>query len=130
ALFRPGDCVLDLGCGTGEDALWLARSGIRVHATDIAPRMVEITQRRAASDGLDHRITTEVLPIEKLSRFSGEIDGAIADFGVLNCVAKLEAVASDLGRLVRPGGRVALCPMGRFCLWETVWYLLRGEPAG
>ncbi len=128
-LFQPGERVLDLGCGTGEDTLWLARSGVHVHAMDIAPRMVEITAQRAASEGLADRVTAEVLPVEALSRLAGQFDGAIADFGVLNCVSDIGAVTRNLARLIRPGGRAVLCPMGRFCFWETAWYLLRGEPA-
>jgi hypothetical protein len=30
--------------------------------------------------------------------------------------------------LVQPGGHIAVCVLGRFCLWETIWYLLHGNP--
>ncbi|HYM10055.1 MAG TPA: methyltransferase domain-containing protein [Bryobacterales bacterium] len=124
-LFRPGERVLDLGCGTGEDAARLERIGARVYAIDASPQMVAITRQRLGSGS-----ACDVLAVEDLARLMpGEkFDGALANFGVLNCVADLRPVAAELARLVRPGGRVALCLMGRFCLWETVWYLLRGEP--
>lgn len=124
-LFRPGERVLDLGCGTGEDAAWLERMGARVYAIDASPQMVEIARRRLGSAS-----ACEVLAAQDLPRLvpSEKFDGALANFGVLNCVADLRPVAAELARLVRPGGRVALCLMGRFCLWETVWSLLRGEP--
>ena len=125
-LFQPGERVLDLGCGTGVDAAHLASAGLRVHAIDIAPRMVEIARQRQNA----HRITAEVLAIEDLGRLipSDKFDGALANFGVLNCVEDLRTLAEDLARLVRPGGRLILCPMGRFCLWETIRFLARGRP--
>ena len=56
--------------------------------------------------------------------------GRFSNFGVLNCVGfdRLSSVAQALARTVRPGGRLALCMMGRFCLWETLGYLLRARP--
>jgi hypothetical protein len=33
-----------------------------------------------------------------------------------------------LARLIRPGGYLMICIMGRFCAWETAWALLRGQP--
>lgn len=125
-LFRPGERVLDLGCGTGADAAYLASAGLRIHAIDIAPGMVEIARQRENA----HRITAGVLAIEDLGRLipSDKFDGALANFGVVNCVHDLRALAENLARLVRPGGRLLLCPLGRFCLWETAWYLLRARP--
>lgn len=125
-LFPAGDRVLDLGCGTGEDAERLAGAGVTVHALDIAPGMIEATRRRAQAD----RITTGVLAIEDLGGLDAaqQFDSAIANFGVLNCIEDLRALAQNLARLIRPGGRLALCPMSRFCLWETIWYLAHARP--
>ena len=57
-------------------------------------------------------------------------DGVFSNFGALNCVSpgEMSSVARALARFVRPGGRVALCVMGRFCLWETAACLLRLQP--
>jgi SAM-dependent methyltransferase len=117
-LFRPGETILDLGCGTGEDALHLMAAGVRVVGIDSSPAMVRIAQAR----GVDAR----ALSIEALDGMAGAFDGAISNFGPLNCVPRLAPVAVALARLVRPGGRLALCLMGRFCLWESCHYLRRG----
>ena len=45
---KPGMHVLDLGCGTGEDALWLARNACRVTAADGSPAMLERVAAKAA----------------------------------------------------------------------------------
>lgn len=119
-LFHPGDSVLDIGCGTGEDAAHLMSLGIAVEAIDASAEMVRLARAR----GVD----AARIPIEELARVNGDFDGAISNFGALNCVADLPSFRRELARLIRPGGRAALCVLGRFCLWETIWFLLRGRP--
>lgn len=72
-------------------------------------------------------VTAEHLAAEQLHELEGPFDGAISNFGVLNCITDLESVAGQLGRLVKPGGHIALCYMGRFCAWETAHFLRTGE---
>jgi len=52
AYFQAGDQVLELGCGTGEDALYLASRGVQVLATDVSEGMLEITRVKAAGNPL------------------------------------------------------------------------------
>ncbi len=120
-LFRPGDRVLDLGCGTGVDALRLGRQGVRVSAIDASAEMVRIARERG--------VNALVLPIEDLNRLDSVFDGAISNFGALNCVEDLVRVGRGLTRLIRPGGNMALCLMGRFCVRETLYYMFRGQAA-
>lgn len=47
-----GKDVLDLGCGSGQVSVLAAKMGARVHAVDIAPRMLEIARRGAAAAGV------------------------------------------------------------------------------
>jgi ubiquinone/menaquinone biosynthesis C-methylase UbiE len=118
-LFRSGQRVLDLGCGTGEDALRLARQGVAVSAIDSSREMVRIARGRGVS--------ALQLPIEQLQRLESQFDGAISNFGALNCVEDLDRVGAALARFIKPGGNLAFCIIGRFCAWETVYYLLRGQ---
>src|SRR5947209_887145 len=62
-LVRPGDRVLDLGCGTGEDAVWLESHGARVTAIDSSARMVSLARNR----GVDARH----LSLERLGELNG-----------------------------------------------------------
>jgi ubiquinone/menaquinone biosynthesis C-methylase UbiE len=120
-LFKSGQAVLDLGCGTAEDALTLLQAGLDVRAIDASPEMVSIARSR----GVD----ATTLRIEELHRLEGSFDAVLSNFGALNCVEDLEALQEPLARLVRPGGYLAICLIGRFCLWETAWALLRAQPA-
>ena len=117
ALFHPGERILDIGCGTGEDAAHFEARGIQVYATDASPAMVQVARQRG--------ITATVCEAEELGRLDRSFDGAISNFGALNCVGNLPALAVSLAGLVRPGGRLALCLLGRFCAWETLYYALR-----
>lgn len=121
SLFRPGQTVLDLGCGTGEDAVRLIDAGVRVHAIDASSEMVRIAR--------DRGVDAEVLPIENCGQLDGCFDAVLSNFGALNCVADLGSLREPLSRMVRPGGYLVICLIGRFCVWETAWSLLRLRPA-
>ena len=117
-LFQPGQRILDVGCGTGEDAAHLAARGLSVYATDASPAMIQVAAARGG-------FTVAVRSAEELAQIDGPFDGAISNFGALNCVEDLPAVARSLAGLVRPGGSLAICILGRFCAWETLHYTVR-----
>ncbi len=126
-IFPAGSRLLDLGCGTGIDALHLATGGYRVHATDWSAAMVERAALRAdaAPSGA---LTAERVGAHDLSplvRRGERFDGAYSNFGPMNCVADLRATASALGELLAPGDRCLFTVIGRVCPWEVVHYLLR-----
>ena len=146
-VFHHRDRVLELNCGTGVDALHLAHGGVCVLACDIAPRMIDVANRRLsllsacaeASAGGPAKIAAPVefriLANERIQeiRESGcaefrRFDGVFSNFAGLNCVEDLTTFARDLARLVTPRGQIVLCLFGRFCMWEILWYLAHGEP--
>ncbi|MCX7851424.1 MAG: class I SAM-dependent methyltransferase [Anaerolineae bacterium] len=126
---RPGQHWLELACGTGEDALWLAGQGVRVTATDGSPRMLEIAQAKARAAGLAERIAFARLDLTAglAALEEGAFDGVLSDFGGINVLSDWRPLARDLARLVRPGGVVVLVPMGPRCPWEVVWYGMHGD---
>lgn len=129
--FQSGSRVLELNCGTGEDAIHLAQRGVRVLATDSSATMLELARAKVQDMGLAAAIELRQVPIEDLGQLSpgaGMLDGAFSSFGGLNCVPDLPYVAERLATLVRPGGRVVLCVMGPYVPWEWAWFLARGQP--
>jgi len=125
--FFIGSRLLDLGCGTGIDAVEFACAGYRVLATDWSPQMVERTRARAVVAGLQSRVTAVHLGVQQLDQLQGEFDGIYSNFGPLNCAPDLHAVAAECARLLRPGGRLVFSVMGRICPWELGHYTLRGR---
>lgn len=140
--FAAGDRVLELGCGTGEDAVHLGRQGVRVLATDASPGMVAAAKRKVEAAGLRDLVEVRQLALEELARLGGQgpapltpltggppFDGAFSSFGGFNCIADPRGPARDLAALLRPGARVLLCVMGPLVPWEWGWFLLRGRPS-
>jgi ubiquinone/menaquinone biosynthesis C-methylase UbiE len=128
--FRPGDRILEIGCGTGIDACFLAEGGVRVLACDSSPQMISVTTRRVHDQGHQKLVQPLLLRAEDIATLPTDesFNGAFSNFGALNCVADLRRLACDLARLLEPGSVALLCWMGSCCLWETTWYLAQGKP--
>ncbi len=139
-LFTGKRNILELGCGTGEDSLYLARQGHRVTAIDASEEMIEQARIKIEQAGLKHRVELRVMDIEKmnLSDLSAEFnrvnknsifDGVTANFGVLNCVDDITAIAAFLHKCLAAGSPALFSIMGPAVPWEWLWYLLKGQPA-
>ncbi len=129
ASFAAGSHLIDLGCGTGLDAVRMARQGHHVTATDWSPAMVARTRERAQAAGVERRVEPLVLGAHELQRLGGRgiYDGAYSNLGALNCVPDLQQLAHEAARLLRPGGRLVFTVIGRLCPWELAHYLARGH---
>ncbi len=127
-VFRPGQRVLDVGCGTGIDAIALARGGVHVLGVDGSAAMIARLHDKVASEHLADRVQARVLRIQELATLhEGPVDGIISAFASLSSLPDLGDFAIDAARLVRPGGRVVLHMLNRFSLWEWLGYLSRGN---
>lgn len=118
-VFKKGDFVLDLGCGTGLDALHFQTRDVRVYGIDSSPEMVEIARKRG--------IPASCCAIQDMQYSEVFFDGVISNFGALNCLESLSSIARSLGQMVRAGGHLALCFLGKVCAWEVAYYLLTGR---
>lgn len=141
ANFRPGDHVLELNCGTGADAVYLAQRGVRVLATDISTAMLDATRGKVMRAGVSDLVSVARVDIEQLAAqkppahgarvdpepLAAAFDGALSNFGGLNCVADLTGVGRAIAALLRPGAHALLCVMGPLTPWEWAWYVRRGQ---
>jgi len=124
----PGARALDLGCGPGADACFLARRGCTVTAIDWSPAMVAETRRRIQAAGLAPRVDVRTLGIQELDQLSPAVfDLAYSNFGPLNCVPNLRTAARLIADRLRPGGVVVASVIGRICPWEIGLYIWRGD---
>ena len=127
--FEPGGRILELNCGTGEDALFLDGLDISVVACDASAQMIQRARRRMSEEAPDADIEFLHLPTERLAELAagGRFDGAFSNFSGLNCVADLGAAARDIASLVAPRSPVVICLSSRFCLLEMLWFVLHGN---
>jgi SAM-dependent methyltransferase len=128
-VFPTAARLLDLGCGTGLDAVRMAHRGHRVTATDWSPQMVCRTADRARSEQVTDRVRTMALGAHELDRLDAEspYDGAYSNLGPLNCVPNLADVSRECKRLLRPDGRLVFTVIGRYCPWEFGHYARLGR---
>ena len=128
-IFHTGERVLDIGCGTGADACFLAQRGVRVVACDPSPQMIQVLARKVEQKNLEDLVQPCVVGAEGIASVqSAELfDGTLSNFGAINCVEDLRKLAIDLSRMLKPRASVVLCWMGPYCVWEQIWYLLHGN---
>lgn len=103
--FAPGDRVLDVASGTGNLTIPAARTGARVTGLDIAPNLLEQAQEWADAEGLAIRLDEG--NAEQMPYPDAAFDAVVSMFGAM-FAPRPDAVAAELVRVVRPGGRIAM----------------------
>jgi SAM-dependent methyltransferase len=128
AAFPPGTHTLELGCGTGDDALFMAQQGVHVLATDSSPQMLNATRRKTQHNA---NVTVAPLDLQALPQgFAHEwslFDGVYSNFGPLNCLTDWRLLAEWLAARMPAGGRALFGVMAPFCLWEVAWHAAHAE---
>jgi ubiquinone/menaquinone biosynthesis C-methylase UbiE len=124
----PGSRILELNAGTGDDAIFLARQGHHVHATDISTGMQAKLREKVAVYNMDALVTQELCSFTSLENLSEKrpFDCIFSNFAGLNCTSDLKKVLASFDSLLKPGGTVVLVVLPRFCLWETM-FMLKGK---
>jgi ubiquinone/menaquinone biosynthesis C-methylase UbiE len=118
--------ILELNCGTGEDAVWLAIKGHSVLATDLSERMLEVTEGKVRQNNLTEKIKTQLLDLRKFDQYdiNETFDLIFSNFGGVNCLTlnELKSLSGPFRRLLKPSGKLIMVIMPRFCLWETIYF--------
>lgn len=117
--------ILELNCGTGEDAHYFSRLGHRVLATDISSEMIKTAQKKYP------KINFQQLDINLINTntFQEKFDFIFSNFGGLNCLTpnELKKFLEISSSILTPNGRLGLVIMPKSCLWEQFYYLLKRQ---
>src|ERR1700761_814946 len=124
----PGSSILELNAGTGEDSVYFASQGHRVHATDLAPGMLAVLEKKVKGRGLTERVSFERCSFTMLEELQqkGPYDLIFSNFAGLNCTDELDKVLLTFPYLLKPGGKAVLVILPPFCLWATA-LLFKGK---
>lgn len=120
-----GDHVLDIGCGLGGPARWLARThGCRVTGLDLTPDLAAAARTLTRLTRLDDRVAVTVASAEALPLPDGAVDAAWIQNVAMN-VADRPRLYGEIRRVLRPGGRCAFADVvavpGQEVLYPTPW---------
>jgi ubiquinone/menaquinone biosynthesis C-methylase UbiE len=105
---HPAGRAIDLGCGTGTNALTLVQRGWQVTGVDFAPRAIQLARRKLARAG--YQASLSLGDVTKLQGISGPFDLAL-DLGCFHGIPARSAYLAQLVRVVRPGGNWLLYAM-------------------
>jgi ubiquinone/menaquinone biosynthesis C-methylase UbiE len=108
AALKPGDHVLDVAAGTGDQSVLAAQlvgPGGSILATDISAQMLDIAARVAEQEGLT-TITTRVMDAEQLDLKDNTFDAVICRLGLM-LMAHPQQALREIHRVLKPGGKLA-----------------------
>ncbi|HVO74044.1 MAG TPA: methyltransferase domain-containing protein [Ignavibacteriaceae bacterium] len=121
--------ILELNCGTGEDAVFFAKKEFNVLATDISDEMLKMTEAKVNSAGLKDKICFKKLDINDIpsANFEKKFDLIFSNFGGFNCISleKMEELSGSFRRILNPPGRIILIFMASFTFWEILYFLTK-----
>jgi ubiquinone/menaquinone biosynthesis C-methylase UbiE len=117
---QPNSNILELNAGTGDDAIFFAKLGHSVHATDISPGMQKVLTEKVKQYDLRNSITSELCSYTDLDKLVGRgpYDLIFSNFAGLNCTSRLPEVLRSFDEVLKPGGLVTLIILPKFCIWE------------
>ena len=126
---NPGSRILELNAGTGIDAMYFARAGHTILATDASQGMITQIERKIAVDNPGQRITCRRISYEHLDQITGtRFNYVFSNFGGLNCIRDLSRVTRNLPPLLHAGACLTWVIMPRVCPWEIMG-LFKGNGA-
>jgi ubiquinone/menaquinone biosynthesis C-methylase UbiE len=139
AAVHPGDLAVDLGCGTGQLALPLARAGARVTAVDLSGAMIELLLENTRAQGLSG-VEGVVSAVESLRLPPSSVDVVVSNYTLHHLRdPDKEALVRSVTAWLRPGGRFVVGDMmfgrgrtarDREIIRSKMSTLLRRGPAG
>jgi ubiquinone/menaquinone biosynthesis C-methylase UbiE len=122
---RPDDVLVEIGCGTGAEAIRVSRHVRRIVATDISEKMIDLLQRKIGARGLGQKISAVRLGASEVSGTASMLPGGKARVvysfnGAFNCEPSLEKAAAELAKVVEDDGYFVCSIRNTLCISEAV----------
>jgi SAM-dependent methyltransferase len=122
---RPEDRLIEVGCGTGAEALEIVSHVSLIVATDISEKMLQILRKKIAAKHLSHKIIPFQARAAEIGKVVQVLDGRRADAaysfnGALNCEPYLTEFAEALSSVLIPGGYFVCSVRNPLCLTEAL----------
>lgn len=119
--------ILEINCGTGEDALRLSSLGHSVLATDVSWKMIETANEKLQGEQSGVRFVQASFSSVKETVAEEKFDLLFSNFGGLNCVdeSELKMLSNDFASLLNESGKMFLVIMGSNCRWEQFYFMLK-----
>jgi len=123
--------ILEINCGTGEDAWWLASLGHSVIATDQSPAMIAAAKQKTSMLPEGREPGFAVCSFENLGELfrCRQFDLIFSNFSGLNCVSPtaLQKLGREWRVLLSDSGHLAVVLFGKYSLWEIFYFLIRSD---
>jgi ubiquinone/menaquinone biosynthesis C-methylase UbiE len=119
--------ILEINCGTGEDAIWLAKKNHTIIATDISNEMIAVAKiKESHQNGIF--IQADITTIAEQFK-DKKFDIIFSNFGGLNCLNnnELSHFLDSASNLLSEKGKLFLVIMPKNTLWEKVYFMLKGK---
>jgi SAM-dependent methyltransferase len=122
---HPDDVLLEVGCGTGAEAMEISRRVAGIVATDISPAMIALLRRKVESKRGRHNISALQLGAAEISRASQSLPNgrtrlAYSFNGALNCEPSIERFPAELAKVTEDEGYFICSIRNTLCLSEAL----------
>lgn len=127
-VYQPGMRILDLGAGTGESSIFLAKHGVIVHAIDSSQEMLNRLAEKTSEQSFSTPFHIHKMVFYELEKLPiSEIDGAISLFGAFNTCGDPDHVANVLATLLKPGDKLLVHMVNPWSIWEYLHLVRKGN---
>lgn len=122
------DCVLEIGCGTGEEARRVIfETGKKVEAIDISEDMIAYASSKAAGSGIGDKFSAKVMAAMSVGSISRQFKLIYSLNGVLNTEPAITEFFSGIQKITESGSTLIFSFRNRFCLGESLILAITGK---
>jgi len=123
---KENSFVLDIGCGTGEDALYVASLNCSVDAIDISKEMLKIAKNKSKSNPCGYRVRFLKESVNSL-KYNRDYDFVLLNFGVFNFIDDIPSFVEFIGKSLRDGGFLFIVSYNKLNFWEIIYFFIKKE---